>query len=103
MTKVLLMGLEPKPDWTNTAVEALVDVSDYVDHGGEADWRWCQLDRVLFRESAGVYPVKVRIPGRGQGQYRHEEVRAYRIDLDVLLSASETHAERGDAIGAFPP
>lgn len=59
------------------SVEVFVDVSAY--NGDVAPLQWCLILRVLFPGSAGVYPVKVQIPDRGEGQFKWSEIRDVRI------------------------
>ena len=79
--------------WTwngGNAVQMLVDVSPYTHHGSE-DLRWIPLDGVA-PGTAAVYPLKGRVPGLGRGQFKLEEVKAFRaaawfLDIDRDLPA----------------
>lgn len=53
--------------------EVLVDTTTY----GLAGQRWCTVTR-LARGSASVYPIKVQIPDRGEGQYKPTEIMEVR-------------------------
>lgn len=53
--------------------EVLVDCTAY----GVQGMRWCLVESHALG-SAAVYPIKVRVPGRGQGQFRPREVEAER-------------------------
>lgn len=67
-------------DWLIPGDELLVDVSAY--GWPEPQLRWCAVTK-LAPGSASVYPYKVKIPGRGEGQYRASEVLAWRRPLRV--------------------
>ena len=56
--------------------ELLVDTSAY----GVPGEHWCEVTG-LAPGSASVYPYKVQVPGRGQGQYRASEVLGWRRPL----------------------
>lgn len=60
--------------------EVLIDVSAYNAQVDEP--QWCEVSH-LAAGSASVYPYKVRIPGRGEGQYRASEVLAWRRPIAV--------------------
>lgn len=62
---------EPDP---KVGMEVLVDTTCY----GVEGPTWCRVTRLLEAWSAGVYPVKVQIPGRGEGQYKRSEIQAMR-------------------------
>lgn len=47
----------------------LVDTGCY----GPQGYNWCKVTR-LAPGSAAVYPVKVEIPGHGEGQYAYTEI-----------------------------
>jgi len=40
---------------------------------GVNGYNWCEVTR-LAPGSAAVYPIKVEVPGRGEGQYNAAEV-----------------------------
>jgi hypothetical protein len=54
--------------------EVLVDTTCY----GVPGAHWCQVTRVLPAWSAGVYPVKVQVPERGEGQFKLSECQGAR-------------------------
>ncbi len=51
----------------------LVDTTAY----GLPGENWCAID-YISEGSASVYPIKVKVPGRGIGQYKLEEVKDVR-------------------------
>lgn len=66
----------------NGCIYLLVDTTVY----GVPGLHWCQWDHTSLGDAA-VYPYKVRIPGRGIGQYKASEVQNVRNDTpaDVLV------------------
>lgn len=99
-----LPGWQPAPEWTHGGAQGLVDVRAYVDPGREGPlWAWCPLERVDPANTAGAYPFKLRVPGRGVGQWKAEEVRMWRVGHDVLAASGAEHARQGDRLGEFPP
>lgn len=50
-----------------------VDTAAY----GQPGEQWCEVIEVVGGDAA-TYPVRVRIPGAGVGQYRHAEVLGWR-------------------------
>lgn len=87
--------------WELGHVEALVDVEAYVDEPGPV-WRWCRFEHIA-PGTASVYPFKLAVPGRGQGQFKNDEIRMWRIKresldtMQIVLEASE-----GDRVGPWP-
>lgn len=51
----------------------LVDTSQYDVPGAH----WCEVLEVI-EATASTFPIKVRIPGKGVGQYRREELMDHR-------------------------
>lgn len=74
-------GFRPGAGWVYGAVEGKADCGPYTT--GEIDVRWMSLLRVA-PGTAAVYPVKLQVPGRGEGQFKFEEVEEWRIEADVL-------------------
>lgn len=61
----------PDELWPRVGQEMLVDCSNYA-HGMGS--QWLRVTRVLPLWSAGVYPLKAMVPGRGEGQWKRSEV-----------------------------
>jgi uncharacterized protein YegP (UPF0339 family) len=80
-------------------VQAEVDVCAYMRDHRPSRFLWCSLTNVAPNVNA-AYPVKARVPGRGVGQWKYEEVRAWRAERRFL----EDHLELYRQIGAgLPP
>jgi hypothetical protein len=60
-------------DWPAVGDQVLVDTGCY----GVQGYHWCPVIR-LAPGSAAVYPVKVEVPGRGEGQYAPTEILDHR-------------------------
>ncbi len=54
--------------------EVLVDTTAY----GVPGLNWCRVLEVLFGTGA-TYPIKVKVPGRGVGQYHSSEIVDQRV------------------------
>jgi hypothetical protein len=67
---------EPPGPWPGD--EVLVDCSAY----GVAGKHWCRVTYTNYW-SAAVYPVKVEIPGRGEGQFKVSELAGVRTPEPV--------------------
>ena len=74
-------GFRPHTGYIYGGLEGLADCSPYL--GGDRDVRWCELVRVAPGDAA-VYPVKLQVPGRGEGQFKYEEVEEWRYERVVL-------------------
>lgn len=84
---------QPSPGWVHSSIWVLVDVAAYTQARGE-DVRWCKFERVA-PGTASVYPVKARVPGRGQGQWKFSEVRVWRVERNVIAGLYELHRDIG--------
>lgn len=80
----------PEQGWVYGGLEAFVDCGPYL--GGDHDVRWCKFLR-LAPGSAAVFPVKVQVPNRGEGQYKFEEVEAWRYERSVLEALFHHHID----------
>lgn len=67
----------PSEVWPQPGDEVLVRIDAYTGGGGSS-LCWCRVTRVLPAWSAGVFPVKVQIPNRGEGQFKRSEIEDYR-------------------------
>lgn len=83
----------PGPAWTHGGYEVLVDCTPYT-ATLERDWRWCEFTRVA-PGMASVYPVKAKVPGRGEGQWKFEEVKRWRVERHILETRYELHRDIG--------
>lgn len=97
----------PKRGWTYGGLEGLADCEPYLRHGGDPDVRWCRFSRLALGDAA-VYPVKLHVPGRGEGQFKFEEVERWRYERSVLEALHElarTHSLTGfdTSMSAIPP
>lgn len=82
-------------------LEAFVDCSPYL--GGDRDFRWCEVERIA-PGTASVFPVKVQVPDRGEGQFKFEEVEGWRYLRIVLEMHADADRARGlELRGPQPP
>lgn len=71
-----LLDVRTEPgDFPMIGSEVLVDCEAYTGKPGPV---WCTVD-AHARGSAAVYPVKVRIPDRGMGQFKLGEIQGERL------------------------
>jgi hypothetical protein len=96
-------NFQPERGWSYSGLFALVDCAAYTRHGGDPDVRWCRFERLSIGDAA-VYPVKVRVPGRGIGQFKFEEVRRWRYERSVLEALEElARAHRATGFNGTTP
>lgn len=80
----------PERSWHYGGLEAFVDVGPYL--GGDPDFRWCRFRR-LAPGTAAVFPVKLAVPNRGEGQWKFEEVMGWRYNRSVLEALYHNHVD----------
>lgn len=82
----------PESGYTYNGLEGLADCGPYL--GGSRDVCWCEFIRVASG-SASVYPVKLQVPNRGEGQFKFEEVEGWRFNRYTLEALVEADRARG--------
>lgn len=75
-------------------LQGFADCEPYIRHAGGRDMRWCDFSRVASG-TAAVYPVKLLVPGRGEGQFKYEEVERWRYLYHVLDALVELDRHKG--------
>lgn len=82
-------SFKPETGYIYGGLEGKADCEPYTRHGtGQADLRWMSLVRVS-PGSASVFPVKLAVPGRGEGQFKYDEVVEWRYERVVLEALVE--------------
>lgn len=84
-----MSDIEPPGPWPGD--EALVDTSAY----GVEGQHWCRVTRRLGDWSAAVYPLKVHVPGRGEGQFKLSEVVEFRTPPSVAAMLADVERMTG--------
>jgi hypothetical protein len=94
----------PQNGWVYGGLEGLADCGPYF--GRDHDIRWCEFSRIA-PGSAAVFPVKLMVPGRGEGQFKFEEVLKWRYERSILEALYELERAKDGtgftARSALPP